>query len=202
MALYNVLYLSHQTIWFNAINHGFEQLARTNPGWTYSVTTTAQETQPTPNLYLLDLTEEKEVFVESFPVPSPRMLVMVHASQRRLIKQLFQQSRCSILCVDEHFFNFREIIESSMRNKRFLSPFIREITTHVPSSEEIIVLTDAESKVLDFIREGKSGVEISQALFRSQKTISSHKRNIMRKYGVRDDLGLKKKLLVLAESAC
>ncbi|HEY2455284.1 MAG TPA: LuxR C-terminal-related transcriptional regulator [Scandinavium sp.] len=202
MALYNVLYLSNQTIWFNAINHGFEQLARTNPGWSYSITTTAQGTQPTLNLYLLDLTEKKEALVESFPVPGPRMLVMVHASQRRLIKHLLQESRCSILCVDEHFFNFREIIESSMRNKRFLSPFIREITIHVPSSEGIIVLTDAESKVLGFIREGKSGVEISRALFRSQKTISSHKRNIMRKYGVRDDLGLKKKLLVLAETDC
>lgn len=202
MALYNILYLSQQTIWFEAIKQGFEQLARTNPGWSYAISTTAQGVQPSPNIYLLDLTQEKEVVVTSFPVPGPRMLVMVHASQRRLIKQLFQESRCSILCVDEHYFNFREIIESSMRNKRFLSPFVREMTTQVPSLEENIVLTDAESKVLDFIREGKSGVEISQALFRSQKTISSHKRNIMRKYGVRDDLGLKKKLLVLAESAC
>lgn len=201
MSRYNILSLSHQTLWFDAIHLAFEQLARTNPGWSYSITTTEQENESAPNLYLLDLTTQQDVCVASFPVSGPRLLVMVHASQRRLIKQLFEECRCSILCVDEHYFNFRDIVELSMRNKRFLCPLIRDITAQVSPSEEIVILTDAESKVLDFIREGKNGVEISQALFRSQKTVSSHKRNIMRKFGVRDDLGLKKKLLALSEHA-
>ncbi|MFG6652864.1 LuxR C-terminal-related transcriptional regulator [Scandinavium sp. M-37] len=200
MARYNICSLSRPTIWLDAINHGFEQLARMNPGWTWSMETGMVESEPAPHLYILDLTAQQSVYLESFPVSGPRMLILVHASQRRIIKQVYEQTRCSILCVDEHVFHFRDIIESSMRHKRFLSPFIREVTTEVAPSEEIILLTEAESKVLGFIREGKSGVEISQALFRSQKTVSSHKRNIMRKFGVRDDLGLKRKLLAMSES--
>jgi DNA-binding NarL/FixJ family response regulator len=201
MAHYNIFYLSRPTVWFNAIHYGLEQLARTNPGWTYSIETNMQQGESVPNLYLLDLTAAEEVFVESFPVSGPRMLVLVRVSQRRLIRQLFEESRCSILCVDEYHFIFRDIIEASMRNKRFLSPFIHELTAQTQPAEEQVVLTDAECKVLEFIREGMSGIEISQALFRSQKTVSSHKRNIMRKLGVRDDLGLKKKLIAMAESA-
>ncbi|MDX6041533.1 helix-turn-helix transcriptional regulator [Scandinavium lactucae] len=200
MARYNVCSLSRRTIWVDAIHYGLEQLARTNPGWSYSIESLVRESETVPHLSLLDLTTQQSVCVESFPVSGPRMLILVHASQRRMIKQLFEQTRCSILCVDEHAFNFREIIESSMRNKRFLSPFIREVTAEDAPCEDKIILTEAENKVLSFIREGKSGVEISQALFRSQKTVSSHKRNIMRKFGVRDDLGLKKKLLAMSES--
>ncbi|QKN81664.1 helix-turn-helix domain-containing protein [Scandinavium goeteborgense] len=200
MAHYNVVYLSRQTLWFHAVNCSLEQLSRTNPGWTYSMMTEMPAADTPINLCLMDLTAEEDGDVALFPVTGSRMMVLVRATQRRLIKAL-QQKRCSILCVDEHYFNLREVIESSMRNKRFLSPFIRELTAQVPSAEHIVVLTEAENKVLNFIREGKNGVEISNAIVRSQKTVSSHKRNIMRKLGVCDDLSLKKKLLAMAESA-
>lgn len=201
MATYNILSLSRPTLWFTALELGFAQLAKTNPGWTYSMTCNLQESELKPNLYLLDLTAEQVVYPESFPVSGPRMLVLVHASQRRMIKTLFDESRCSILCVDEYHFNFREIVEASVRNKRFISPFARELSLEIPQVDNTVPLTDAESKVLELIREGKNGVEISQLLFRSQKTISSHKRNIMRKLGVRDDLGLKQKLLAMEAHA-
>ncbi len=204
MIRYSVVNHSAQTVWSCALHYSFEQLARSNPGWTYSITThvTALENTTEPNLHLLDVTAEPDAVVNRFPVTGPRLLVLVHASQRKVIKQLLQSCHCSILCVDERIFNFREIIEASMRNKRFLSPFVRELMAQAASAEESIVLTEAESKVLDYIRDGMSGVEISLALFRSQKTVSSHKRSIMRKFGVRDDLGLKKKLLALEALSC
>lgn len=200
MANYNVLSLSADSIWVQAIGLGLMHLARTNPGWSYSLT--SQEEQGiTPNLSILDLTQQAEMKAEELPFNNSHLLILVHASQRRLIRTLLDESRCSLLCVDEHFLNFREIIESSARNKRFISPFARELMMKQPEAEEVVLLTDAESKVLSYIRSGKNGVEISQALFRSQKTISSHKRNIMRKLGVRDDLGLKQKILAMEESA-
>lgn len=201
MSRYNVLYLSRKAIWFHAINQGLIQLARTNPGWTYSLHTIEQETEVSPNLNIIDLTLESDNYTGTFSLDSARVLVLVHAGQRRLIRHLLQQSRCSILCVDEHHFNFREIVESSMRNKRFLSPFISSFAMNKAKALDPVTLTDAEMKVLNFIRDGKNGVEISQALFRSQKTISSHKRNIMRKFGVRDDLSLKQRILALEEVA-
>ncbi|MFK3659380.1 LuxR C-terminal-related transcriptional regulator [Scandinavium sp. NPDC088450] len=200
MANYNVLSLSAQSIWVQAIGFGLTHLARTNPGWSYLILSKEEE-GIVPNLYILDLTANTDIDVQALPVVNSRLLVLVHAYQRRLIKKLQQESRCSLLCVDEHFLNFREIIESSARHKRFMSPFIRELLMQQPVPVDEIKLTETESKVLKFIRNGKNGVEISQALFRSQKTISSHKRNIMRKLGVSDDLGLKQKILAMEESA-
>lgn len=201
MAHYNILSLSQPSLWHIGLEQGFMQLARTNPGWTFSMTSKAVESDPKPNLYLLDLTAEQEAYPESVHLSGTRVLALVHASQRRMIKSLLQTSRCSVLCVDEYHCNFREIVEASARNKRFLSPLIREISRLTPAPVSKVALTETESKILDYIREGKNGVEISQALFRSQKTISSHKRNIMRKFGVRNDLALRQKLRLLSEQA-
>lgn len=201
MAHYSILSLSPPSLWYIALEQGFKQLARTNPGWTFSMASNELENEPTPNLYLLDLTEEQKGLPECIPGSGTRVLVLIHASQRRMIKNLLQESRCSLLCVDEYHLNFREIVETSVRNKRFLSPFIRELSLLAPEPETTVTLTDTENTVLDYILEGKSGVEISQALFRSQKTISSHKRNIMRKLGVKDDLALRQKLQLMSEQA-
>lgn len=198
MSRFDITYFSSKSIWFDALDAGFSSLARTNPGWTYSLNL-SQELNSLPNLYVLDLTTTKEIYVDAFPVTNSRMLLLVRASQKRLIKQILDECRCSILCVDEYYFNFREIVESCVRSKRFLSPFVRELIGSTASQEIYVSLTEAENKVLAFIREGRSGVEMSQALFRSQKTISSHKRNIMKKFGVRDDLGLKKKIMAMDE---
>lgn len=199
MSRFNITYFSPKSIWYPALELGFTQLARTNPGWSYSINL-SQQTDSLPDLYVLDLTTTKDVYIDSFPVINPRMLLLVHAAQKKMIGQILAECRCSILCVDEHYFNFRDIVESCMRNKRFLSPFIKESMTQQPVEKIDVCLTESEIKVLDFIRSGKSGVEIAEAMFRSQKTVSSHKRNIMKKFGVRDDLGLKRKIMAMDES--
>ncbi|MGL4723230.1 MAG: response regulator transcription factor [Scandinavium sp.] len=199
MKNYNVLSLCANSVWVRAIELGFAHLARTNPGWNYLLTS-QQEDGVKPDLFIIDFTRHTEIKPEDIPVKNSRLLILVHAFQRRLIRTLLEESRCSVLCVDEHFLNFRDIVESSARNKRFISPLVREMMMKQPDEATPVFLTEAECKVLNFIRNGKNGVEISQALFRSQKTISSHKRNIMRKLGVRDDLGLKQKILAMEAS--
>ncbi|WP_206689005.1 LuxR C-terminal-related transcriptional regulator [Enterobacter asburiae] len=42
------------------------------------------------------------------------------------------------------------------------------------------------------MKSGKTGIELSREMFRSQKTISTHKRKIMLKLGVKNDLELRK----------
>ena len=200
MSRYNVLYLSRKSVWFDALELGFTQLARTNPGWSFTLST-QQEVSGVPDLYILDLTAATKAYIDAFPVVNSRMLLLVHAAQKKLIRHILAECRCSVLCVDEYFFSFRDVVEASIRKKRFLSPFIRDLSIPQPVVAQADPLTEAESKVLEYIREGKNGVEISQALFRSQKTVSSHKRNIMRKLGVRDDLGLKQKILAMDEMA-
>ena len=65
-----------------------------------------------------------------------------------------------------------------MRKRRYLSPMMARITGKC-AFQEPVIFTPAEMSVIAYLRQGYSGVEIATRLFRSQKTISSHKRNIM-----------------------
>lgn len=87
----------------------------------------------------------------------------------------------------------REIIQLTMKKKRYLSPMIvRRSSATAPT--EVVGFTPAESTVLNYLSKGWSGAEISKVLFRSEKTISTHKRNIMGKLGVKDDFELSQKI--------
>ncbi|MBB1201093.1 LuxR family transcriptional regulator [Enterobacteriaceae bacterium 89] len=201
MSRYNIHYLSPKSVWLQALDLGFTQLARTNPGWSYAIST-GQGNAGIPDLYVLDLTTANEINVDALPVNHSKMLVLIQASQKKLIRHIYNETRCSLLCIDEHALNFRNIVEASIRNKRFISTLIQSLLLTLPVTAPETPLTDTEHKILEYLREGKNGVEISQLLFRSQKTISSHKRNIMRKFGVSDDLGLKQKIIAMEEMAC
>jgi DNA-binding NarL/FixJ family response regulator len=195
MYSYYVHYSSPRNIWSEALSLGFDHLAASNPGWCWSVLPSDGESTP-PNLSVLDLTTEQDIDISALPGSQGRLLVLVRATQKRVITALLTQSRCSLLCVDDHQFEIKDIVDCSHRHKRFLSPFVRSLKEGQAPKTSPVSLTETESKILAFIRDGKSGVEISRSLFRSQKTISSHKRNIMRKFGVSDDLALKRKLQV------
>ncbi|MGN7790352.1 LuxR C-terminal-related transcriptional regulator [Enterobacter sp. 22452] len=197
MSHFHALYLSSSNIWFHALSLEFANLAKTNPGWSYSLSTPGYEASTEQKLWVIDFTDIKTASVSALPLNDPRMLVLVRGINKRLIHKLLTGSRCSLLCVDDPFFAARELVECCCRQKRFLSPFIRQLSLASPDAQVQVSLTETESKVLSFLREGKKSVDISKMLFRSQKTISSHKRNIMRKLGVDSDLAFKQKLKMI-----
>lgn len=195
MHCYYVQYLSPRNIWTEALNQSFNRLASVNPTWRWSILSGDNSDTP-PGLSVIDLTCVQALDIAALPAGKGYLLALVRATQTRLIAGLLAQTRCSLLCVDEHQMAMSDIVECSHRHKRYLSPFVRGIKDAQAPKPGAVSLTETESKILAFICDGKSGVEISRSLYRSQKTISSHKRNIMRKLGVTDDLALKKKLRI------
>ena len=83
-------------------------------------------------------------------------------------------------------------MECNIKRELFHSTLITRYHSAVNVGQSV-VFTQAENKILERILQGYTGVEMSAQLFRSQKTISSHKRSIMQKLGVHDDVALKKK---------
>ncbi|ABP62060.1 MULTISPECIES: LuxR C-terminal-related transcriptional regulator [Enterobacteriaceae] len=192
-----IRYVARNDIYLSGIRSGLESIVSANPGWHCQFSPLSPLVQEEEHLIIIDATGCENLTTlspESMSVlNSKHTLVMVRAIQRWLIKKLLQQYSCSILCVDELNFQMREIIQQTMENKRYLSPLIIR-QHHAASLAKPVVFTPAESTVLEYLRKGCSGSEISKLLFRSEKTISSHKRNIMGKLGVRDDFELNSKI--------
>ncbi|WP_449548638.1 helix-turn-helix domain-containing protein [Lelliottia amnigena] len=192
-----IRYVARNDIYLSGIRAALESIVSANPGWDCQLSPLSTLAQEEEHLIIIDATGCEKINdlspVSVSVLNSKHTLVMVKAIQRWFIKKLLQQYSCSILCVDEINFQMRDIIQQTMENKRYLSPLIIR-QHHASSLAQPVVFTPAEYTVLEYLRKGCSGSEISKLLFRSEKTISSHKRNIMGKLGVRDDFELNSKI--------
>jgi len=183
--------------YLHGLTLSLNEMLNNNPDWSYRLLCHDGCSQARPHLTVLDFTD-----YESLEQVAPnenallkkengcRLLLLVNTDNKRLIEQLSEHYACSLLGVDERSFQIRDIVDASLRKHRYISPSVQQALKrqHVP--ENPIRLTSTEKKVLECMRNGKNGVQIAQHLFRSQKTISSHKRNIMKKLGVKDDFHL------------
>jgi DNA-binding NarL/FixJ family response regulator len=183
--------------YLHGLTLSLNEMLNNNPDWSYRLLCHDGCSQERPHLTVLDFTD-----YESLEQVAPnenallkkengcRLLLLVNTDNKRLIEQLSEHYACSLLGVDERSFQIRDIVDASLRKHRYISPSVQQALKrqHVP--ENPIRLTSTEKKVLECMRNGKNGVQIAQHLFRSQKTISSHKRNIMKKLGVKDDFHL------------
>ncbi|MEQ0826541.1 helix-turn-helix domain-containing protein [Enterobacter dykesii] len=189
--------LSNQT-YLCGISTVLNQLLENNPKWSYLLINKTQTVLNGPHLTLIDLTgyqSIREITEESRKLIQKKkgykILVLLDSDQTALACTLQQFYSCSLLCVDEMHFHIRDVIESSLRKRRYRSAMIKKmIAKHTQQSKDVH-FTPTEMRILSELHSGKKGAELSCELFRSQKTISSHKRRIMKKLGAKDDLSLK-----------
>lgn len=197
MVTSQIRYVACNNIYLSGLRSGLEAVAKNNPAWHYQLVEYSLQDHSDIQILVMDATEYHSVSDvppdQAKALDSRRTLVLVSAWQRMLISQLANDFRCSVLCVDERSFPMRDIIQLTMKKKRYLSPMIiRRLSPAIPV--EKAGFTPAETTVLKYLSKGWSGAEISKMLFRSEKTISTHKRNIMQKLGVRDDFELSQKI--------
>lgn len=193
MLICKIQYHIGNALYLAGIRSSLDKLASSNPLWGYQMTPATDCSPNDVHLQIVDLTGCKTIEdIRSLAVPdTTRTLILIKVNQKDLIPGLVQDHRYSILCVDEVHFQMREVIDSMMKKKRYLSQYASRYQTIVLPAATV-VLTRTERTVLGYLWEGRSGVDISKALFRSEKTISTHKRSIMRKLKVTNDLELRK----------
>ncbi|MDY1038737.1 hypothetical protein GJV04_06790 [Enterobacteriaceae bacterium RIT714] len=180
-------------IYLAGIRCSLDKLASHNPHWRYQMASAQVCPESEVHLMTFDVTHcnTTEEFLSCDVPNTPHALVLIKAAQKELLSSLVTHFNCSILCVDEVNFQMRELIETVVKNNRYLSAIATRHKTIVFPVEQAM-LTRTECTILGYLGQGRSGVDISKALFRSEKTISTHKRSIMRKLKVTNDLELRK----------
>lgn len=184
-------YEMHPTL-LTGLLENLNTLRRHNPSWNYQLVDNENA-----HLVVLDFTLydslarlTPEAFLRISQGKTGKILVLLSARQVVLARQLMLSYSCSLLCVDERQLRLRELVESSLKNRRYISPFFLHACQNVEQRPVAVYFTPAERQIIKGLRCGHNGVEISRKIFRSQKTISSHKRRIMQKLGVKNDLEL------------
>lgn len=188
--------VAHPTL-LTGLLESLNALRSHNPGWDYQLTDNENA-----DLTVLDftgyaslaaLTEEEFLCIN--PAKAGKIVVLLSARQAVMARQLMQSHPCSLLCVDERQLRLRELVECSLKKRRYISPLFLRLREGEEQPPAAVHFTVAEKKVINGLRGGKSGVEMALEMFRSQKTISSHKRSIMQKLGATSDLELRKAIM-------
>jgi DNA-binding NarL/FixJ family response regulator len=136
-----------------------------------------------------------------------KILALSMYSDRRRVSEMLRAGASGYLIKEAAAEELTEAITAISRNLTYLSPAIAggvvedHVRHQVPATDNSAynVLSAREREVLQLISEGKSTKEIADKLFVSNKTIETHRRNIMErlelhsiaeltKYAVREGL--------------
>ncbi|MDI3427123.1 LuxR C-terminal-related transcriptional regulator [Enterobacter sp. V87_3] len=191
MFIYQIDHNLSHLVYYAGLRASLDHMASLHPGWGYQLNSVSCMDKKAHLSIVEGFNSDAILQEKRHSLTSPTTLVLVRATQKAFVATLLRDYGCSILCVDEPHFALYDVIENTMKKSRYLSPLIMRMAG-IPIRKNGITFTPAERAILAFLRAGWSGVEISRKLYRSEKTISSHKRNIMRKLQVADDLALTK----------
>jgi two-component system, NarL family, response regulator NreC len=122
-----------------------------------------------------------------------RIVILSMYSNEAYVAEALRAGASAYVLKDSGADELVKAIQSVIRGERYFSSPISEVAVGAylqkveeTSGDPYDTLTTREREVLQLTAEGHSGTEISNRLFISPRTVESHRANLMRKLGVRN----------------
>lgn len=93
--------------------------------------------------------------------------------------------------------DIEKALKAVMNDQKYFSPKTQQLVFETTISKNRVELTDREKEVLQLIVQEKTTKEIANKLHLSEKTIETHRGNIMQKLEVKNIAGMVKKAILL-----
>ncbi len=148
----------------------------------------------TPDLLMLDMTMPGESGVDLIDhvkslYPDLPVLILSMHDEVNMVLRAMRAGASGYICKDCSPQVLLEAIRKVMATGRYLSPAMAEQLAYASTSPDLdnieLVLSDRELEIFRLIVEGKSVGEIAEQLFISDKTVSTHKSNLLNKLGLK-----------------
>ncbi len=123
------------------------------------------------------------------------ILVVTTFDDRTTIMKVLQNGAMGYLFKSTQLDELITAIKTVNKRRVYLGEDVQKaMNDYSPADpEEIPVLTRREREILKYMGEGLASSEIAARLLISQRTIETHKRNLMQKFNVKNSIGLIKK---------
>lgn len=92
--------------------------------------------------------------------------------------------------------DIEKALKAVMNNQKYYSPKTQQIFFETQTSKNNVTLTEREREILQLIVQEKTTKEIAEELCLSEKTIETHRGNIMLKMEVKNIAGMVKKAII------
>jgi DNA-binding NarL/FixJ family response regulator len=125
-------------------------------------------------------------------VPKTTIVILSMSSDEAYVHEAVRAGARAYVLKEAGFEELMKAIKETLAGRRYFSPPIteaslREYADRVGAADSPYEsLTSREREVLQLTAEGLTGIEISERLFISPRTVETHRANLMRKLGLRN----------------
>lgn len=122
--------------------------------------------------------------------PEIKIIVLSQHDDPSVVKELLRTGVLGYLLKNTTYKNLNEALHKVVEGKRFLSDEIAELLIHTPEDEDKGVLTSREVEILKLVAKEFNSRQIAEILFISERTVETHRKNILKKSGAQNLVGL------------
>jgi two-component system, NarL family, nitrate/nitrite response regulator NarL len=122
--------------------------------------------------------------------PEMKIIVLSMHDDPAVVRELLQLGAMGYLLKKNSGTNLADALHKVTEGKRFLSDEIAELLIQAPVDEEKGALTSRELEILKLVAKEFNSRQIAEILFISERTVETHRKNILRKTGAANLVGL------------
>lgn len=134
--------------------------------------------------------------------PDIKLIMLTQFTDMQVLKQLLKNNVDGILLKGGSSNEIIDAVEKVCKGQKCYSNTIMHVLADLyagdhQSTEILVKLSKREQQVLDLIAEEQTNREISESLFISVPTVETYRRNLFRKFEVKNSVGLIRKAMRL-----
>lgn len=139
-----------------------------------------------------DLSGQELVRAAKIAQPELRVIVLSMHDDPAVVRELLRSGVQGYILKKDTHRSVTEALQKVVEGKRFLSDDIANLLINSPEEGEKSVLTTREVEILRLVAKEYSSRQIAEILFISERTVETHRKNILRKTGANTLVGLVK----------
>lgn len=129
-------------------------------------------------------------------MPAIKIIALTSHSDATTVKSSFNAGFDGYLLKIDNREEIEKALKAVSSNEKYFSPKTQQVFFENQVSKNKVALTEREKEILQLIVEEKTTKEIAEQLYLSEKTIETHRGNIMIKLDVKNIAGMVKKAII------
>jgi two-component system, NarL family, nitrate/nitrite response regulator NarL len=122
--------------------------------------------------------------------PEIKIIVLSMHDDPAVVREMLREGANAYILKKDSHRSLQDALQKVIDGKRFLSEEVSEILIHADDPEEKGTLTSRETEVLRLVAKEFNSRQIAEILFISERTVETHRKNILRKTGASNLVGL------------
>jgi len=129
-------------------------------------------------------------------MPAIKIIALTSHSDATTVKSSFNAGFDGYLLKIDNREEIEKALKAVSSNEKYFSPKTQQVFFENQVSKNKVALTEREKEILQLIVEEKTTKEIAEQLYLSEKTIETHRGNLMIKLDVKNIAGMVKKAII------